>query len=629
MKTISINGVIFVYGNPLQRVREMAEKYNITVVGTSDPSMLIYEMKNCNDANQYFFFVTNDEELRYLNDMLSKIKITQGENQPQFFILSPKVYEKLINTKGNSVYFSTYEEPLTEKIIEEYILHTAVYEQTQYVLRKDEFNSPRVSISKMKQASKIMENNFNNETLLQGIREQFKGIVENQQNMSISNVLKQSTQDSNKLELETQSFLKEKIVELENQLNKVQSTEDIQMILSAIMELYSMMAEDLKESSNIFIDKLIKEALEKSKEYKTTTDTIISEIDTAIISKDKETIEKMLLKRDEVIEEVRIMEREVVQNANMLKEGLTENFLALRSMAKDTVRSHGELIPAESRNALQVAFNTSSKEVALKSKEMVRGIQTVVDDLQGVVKSYSKVVDFDTTIIESQQRVLDIIEKQKVVENVQYLNELTAKLRVLVSPTPNLGASTVLAMSTYKFDNILMLDFREIASNTFGFSTIPYLEFLEVPIADLEDKNTKVFRPLAEGIEEEELLNRLYQVMDIYDVIYIVVDRYFTVGIPTDYIQRVQYISNAVDTNLILVNETRQFYEVMLENVKQVGFILNFCTNIIYQKLNEKLVIAGIDPSEVRVNILPLKNELMGGENIESELKLLHTNFKY
>ena len=51
MKTTIINEIIFVFGNPFQKVRELAEQYNITVVGTNDPEMLIEQLKCSNDCN--------------------------------------------------------------------------------------------------------------------------------------------------------------------------------------------------------------------------------------------------------------------------------------------------------------------------------------------------------------------------------------------------------------------------------------------------------------------------------------------------------------------------------------------------------------------------------------------------
>ena len=174
MKTTQIKSVIFVYGNPLQKVRDLANAYNLTVIGTNDPTMLQNELQNANDASMYFFLITNEEELKYLNDILTKVKFSTEENN--WFVLISKKLDKRLNTFNNSIFVSTYEEPLTEKIIDEYVLQSTVYGQRQYILRKDQGTVKKITPDKMRLLSRSLQHNFDNESLLQGIRVQFNDI---------------------------------------------------------------------------------------------------------------------------------------------------------------------------------------------------------------------------------------------------------------------------------------------------------------------------------------------------------------------------------------------------------------------------------------------------------------------
>lgn len=623
MKTTQIKNVIFVYGNPLQKVRDLAGAYNLTVIGTNDPTMLQNELQNANDASMYFFLITNEEELKYLNDILTKVTFSTEESN--WFVLISKKLDKRLNTFNNSIFVSTYEEPLTEKTIDEYVLQSTVYGQRQYILRKDQGTVKKITPDKMRLLSRSLQHNFDNESLLQGIRGQFNDIAQNQRNTPVSEILK----TNNEMKLESQEYLINEIQELEIRLKTAHDEEDVKQILSIIMELYEMMSTDLKDSSKVMIDSLIKESLKKSKEYELSSQSLKDDFDNAVRLKDKNQIDAMIKIREEKVTEVKAMEREVMRNATQLKEGLTKSFIALGEMSKKTVRDYNEYVNPSQKQALQVAFNSSSSEVTLESKRMVDGIEIVLDDLQRVVMHYSSIVDFDTTLIETQQNHIKTLETQNIVEEVVYENEFMAKLRVLVSPTPNLGASTMLRMFKNQYEKILMLDFREVTSDTKGFKNIKYSDLFSLSLEELENQSIKVHSSLAKEVEAEHLEKRLFRIEELFDAIYIVVDRFFQTGISPELIKRILYLSNIKDSNLIIINQTRSFFEEMTSEDRKVTFILNLATDAVYDILNDRLTVAGINPSEVRINVLPLRNELMGGINEEGELKTLHSQFKY
>lgn len=621
MKTAYTKGVIFVFGNPLQKVKELAKKYKITVIGTNDPTMLQSELTNANDADNYYFIISDKEELKYMNDILSKVRFT---TELKWFVIINKKLDRKLNTHSNSVFVATYEEPLTEKIIDEYILHTTVYSQEQYILRTDDKPLEKLSSNKMRLISKNLQHNFDNESLLQTIKEQFNEIAKKQESLPVSEILQVE-----KINFNTQEYLEEEIAELESRLESAHNQEDMKQVLSVIMELYEMMSSDLRDSSKKLIDKLIKESLEKSKQYKENSENLKKDFDNAVRIRDKERIQEMIRVREERITEVKAVEKEVMRNANRLKEGLTDSFIALGEKVKGTIAKHNNLVDESQKMALQNAFNNSSKEVSLDSRRVVEGVQIVLSDLQNVVRQYSTIVDFDTALIESQQKQINILETQNIVEEVKFTNELQSKLRMFVSPTPNLGASTMIKMFQNKYPRLLMLDFRDITSDTVGFKEMTYEEFIGCNLDELEAEGIKVFSKLAAEVDRGELEDRLHSIVDMFDGIFIVSDRYFQTGVNPEIIQRIQYLSNPKDSNLIIINQTRGFYEDMLNETRRVSFILNMVTDNVHEYLNDKLTVAGIDPSNVRINIVPLRAELMGGMNIESELRVLHSQFKY
>ena len=117
------------------------------------------------------------------------------------------------------------------------------------------------------------------------------------------------------------------------------------------------------------------------------------------------------------------------------------------------------------------------------------------------------------------------------------------------------------------WENILTLDFRKVISNPDNYKTMTSQEFLSSDI-NLLNSYVKVNDQLAMEIDSDELKNKLDMLESNYDSIFIIVDSNFNTCLDIDLIQRVIYLSDTSEKNLLEINKVVQMYEPLLDNLR-------------------------------------------------------------
>ena len=635
METLKTKDLIFVFGNPIRKIESMAKEYNITVLGTNSPQNLINEIYTSNDVSRYFFVITDEQELFAVNSLLRRVVFkpeVEGAKEPCVFVLIQKKFYSKLDLGRNRVYVRQYD-TIDEDLVNDLIINTTIHNQVQYYTAKGEKPPTTMSKEKMYRAGRILDS-LQNSSLLEGIQSQFREMKENQDRLSVSKLLslevggepelKREESKTREAKIETQEFLKSKEKELKERLKKAKSKADVKEIMYAMLEIFNMRSDDLRETASLLVDKIIEEGtLAKER-----SELELQDIENCLISGDQREVDYLLEKRDLFVNKVRDIESQVMQRADTIKNVTIKYMKDLKQSSTEVLTGeHKEVLPTEKLLAFQELYKSNGKAIIERSTQLSKNMAVVINDLQGVIRKYSQIVDIDTSIIENQKRMVDTLSAQKVIEKVEYSNSLTAKINLLVSPTPNLGASTLARIFSNRWKSMLVLDFREIITNPKGFRVISYSEFMTSPISTLSGGYVKVNSELARVVEEEEEVgNRLQELEGGFESILIIVDKYMTVGVPFDLIQRIIYISDPSENNLIEVNRAMQMYEPLF-NLNRKMFVLNKVTLNIKRNLKEKLVIANIDPTKTRVNTIMLNTELVDGD--DSEYKVLSSNFNY
>lgn len=614
MKAV-VRDIIFVFGNPITKIQAMANAYDISIVGTNNPARLVEELQNANDVSQYFFIITDEEELRAVNSMLKRLKSMEREEPNMFVIIDKKLQTKL-RVGSNSVYVREYQE-LTESVMTDLVFSTVINNQVQYFVEQKPDSTPVMTRERMDRVAKTL-NNIDSQNVLQSIKNRFGEIKENQDKLTVSKMILNTESlgtNPEELKIETQEFLKERTEEIKNKLTQATSKEDLEDLMAIMLELLNMRSDDLKDSSSILINKILDEEVQKGKALSEESQKAIEEIEASLISEERKEIEQLVKQRGEYIERLKTIEDEVNSRVstvraiatNYLKEQRDSSLAILTGEFKD-------YLPVESRMAYQENYNRNSLAIKENTIALVESSNEIIEDLQQVVKRYNNLMKLDTSIIESQQRLVDTLATQKVVERVQYSNPLSVKLNLLVSPTPNLGVSTMLKVFENKWSKMLVLDFREIISNPEGFTEIRYNDLMTGDIDDFKGGLIKVNDPLANSVDEDALKERLGVLESEFDAIFVVVDKYMTVGIDMDCIQRIIYLSDTNERNLMEVNRIGGTYEPLFDNINKRMFILNKMTYIKRQELRNLLLTANVDATKVKINTVDLHVELIDGD---------------
>lgn len=623
--------IIFVFGNPISKVESMSREYGITVLGTNTPQNLVKELSTANDVSHLFFVVTDEEELMAVNHVLRSIVIKpEKDKEVNIFLIVYKKFINRIKTGTNRVYVREFDS-IDEDLIKELIINTTIHNQVQYFLEREEKPVVTMTKDKMARAGRVIDS-FQKENILDDIKQRFGEMKKNQDYLTVTNVLtpRASTgvvTEEKDYELKTQEFLKEKEGEIIDRLKAMNSKVDLEDAMEVLLEIYNMRAEDLKDTAILLMDKIVEEGNEEKEKAKEESLKVMEEIEMVMLEGDKKQIDKLLANRDLFVNKVREVENKVMEKANTIKTVTVKYIKDLKeSSSQMLLGEYREILPTERLLAFQETYKDSSRSIVDKSSELANQMTHVIDDLQEIVRSYSKIVDIDTNIIESQQRMVETLTTQRVVEKVEYSNSLTAKLMLLVSPTPNLGASTMLRVFSHKWDSILVLDFREKITNPSNFKEIKYSEFMKGNISDISGGYVKINAELARVVDENEIKERLVEIEGGFESIIVLVDKYMTVGVPLELVERIIYLSDASDSNLMEVNMIGQMYEPLFELNKRM-FILNKATLNTKNSLEEKLIVANIDPKKVRVNVVLLSTELIDGKEIE--YKLINSKFHY
>lgn len=623
-----IQDIIFVFGNPIRKIESMAKDYNLTIVGTNTPSKLINELKTANDVSQFFFIITEKEELEAVNEMFRRLK-TSEEKEPNIFVLIDKKLQPKLKIGKNKVYLRDFAE-LTESVVVDMICSVAVHNQIQYFTEVEAEPTPIISKNKMEDISKSL-NSLEYQNVLQSIKSQFGVIKQNQDKLSISKMVLDSqtnTENSGIGKVETQEFLKEKEKEIKEKLASVTNKEDLQDLMNMLLEIFNMRTEDLKESASQIIDKILMEETDKGKKLSEESQLALEELEANIVDGDKKELNTLVDMRNKYLVKLKEVETEVNSRVNAVK-SVTVNYLSdlKQSSFEVLTGKHKNLISVDNKLAFQEAYKANGLIIKEKTIELVTASGKLIEDLQGVVSKYDGLMKLDTNIIETQSKLVKTLSTQKVTERVQYQDPLTAKLNLLVSPNPNIGASTLLKIFSCKWNKILVLDFRETSSNPSEFELIDMDKFMTGDLSLLDEGKIKVNQPLAESIDEDELLDRLATVEGCFDAIFIVVDKYMSIGVNFEKIQKLIYLSDTAEKNLIEINRAISNYEPLLENLNKRMLVLNKMTYAKKQDTRYLLIAAGVDPSSVRINTIDLSVALVDGD--ESEIKAMNSKFNY
>ena len=628
MKSV-IKDIIFVFGNPITRIQSMATEYDISVIGTNTPSRLIKELETANDVSQYFFIVTDEEELQAVNNMFKRLVGRKDGQELNMFVIIDKRYSNKLRVGRSGAYVRDFQE-LTESVITDLVFSTAVHNQVQYFTERPPETTTIMTKEKMDRLARTL-NSMDNQNVLQSIKTQFGEVKEMQDKLSVSKMIlntKNTGVSYGDIKIDTQEFLIEKINEIKGKLAKVNSREDLEDLMAIMLELLNMRSGDLKESSAILINKILDEELRKGKEISEESKRALEEIELSLLDDERKEIDTLVERRNKYMSVLKQVEEEVNDRVEAVR-AIASNYLRdIKEVSFEMLTGeYGNYLSTESKIEFQETYNNNSLAIKESTIALVETSHEIIQDLQQVVKKYNNLMKLDTSIIESQQRLVETLTTQKVVERVEYSNPLTVKLNLLVSPTPNLGVSTMFRVFEHKWKKILALDFREIISNPEGYSEMEYSEFMTRTLDELVGDKIKVNVPLAANVDEEELQSRLQVVESEFDVIFVIVDKYMTLGIDLDFIQRIIYLSDTNERNLLEVNKLVCNYEPLFDNLNKRMFILNKMTYLKKQDSKNLLITAGIEPTVVKVNMIDLSVELIDGDS--TEYKNINAQFNY
>ena len=625
----TIKDTIFVFANAIEKIRDLATSYDIVVVGTNDtnPDILANEVASANDVRCYFFIISNKEELDAVNNVFARIQRASDEDEGKIFVLTHKKYFNKVNFGQLGGYIREFSD-LDEQLIIDLVLNTTVENQEQYYLERKPIATPIMTGNQMEVISHLLDTQ-RNKNILETIKASFSEIKRRQDNLSITSILDNTDKSINSkstITLETQEYMRQVEKDLKERLKTATDKEDVKEIVTTLLEVFNMRSDDLRDTSEKLISKIIQVSQEDLDKAKQKIEDTMVEIEKLYMENDLQQIDILMRKRDEFIAEVEKAEKIVFQRADALCSMANTYLTDLKQSSLEVLTENKELIDKKLLIEYQEKYKNNSLEISKKSTELAGVTTRVINDLKNIVVKYKQIVNMDTTIMESQKRVNETLITQKVTEKVEYKSELSSKIYLLVSPTPNLGASTIMNMFTYHWERILLLDFRELSSRTSRFKEITYEEFMTLPLTSFSDTPyVKVTNSLATSVDEG-IVKRLDVLLPGFDVIFILVDKFMTIGLPTDTIQRMIYLSDTSDRNLLEINQISSIYEELFE-LKRVMFILNKTTTKIKNNLDEKLIIAGIDPTKVRINCIPLKAEL--ADEDEECYKLLGRSFNY
>jgi hypothetical protein len=545
------------------------------------------------------------------------------------FILIQKKLKNQLRVERNKVYVRDFAE-LSENFVEDFICSVAVNNQIQYFVEKEPEKSRVISENKMKKISKDL-NSLEHQSVLQGIKAQFGVIKQNQDRLSISKLVlddKQNKETSLPFKVSTQEFLKEKENEIKDKLSTVKNKEDLADLMNMLLEIFNMRSEDLKESTGNIIDKILSEETDRSKKLSEESRHALKEIEDTILQNDKKEIDYLVNQRGIYLERLKEVENQVNQRISAVKRVSIGYLSDLKDSSCEVLKGkYRNLLPVENKLAFQEVYKNNGLIIKSKTEELVKVSGKIIDDLQEVVSKYNSLMNLDTNIIQSQKKLVETLSTQNVTERVQYLDPLTAKINLLVSPIPNLGASTLLKIFSNKWNRLLVLDFREVISNPDIFEIIDYNKFLSSDLDLFNNNKIKVNSQMAEGVNEEELKERLKVVEGSFDAIIVIVDKYMTLGMSVDDIQRIIYLSDTAEKNLLEINKIIQTYEPLLENLNKKMLVLNKMTISKKQDTKYLLITAGVDPSKVRINNIDLSPELIDDD--DSVLRLMNSRFNY
>ena len=627
MKT-SVKDIIFVFGNPIRQVQELGKKYDIEVIGTSVPDNLISELSTANDVSQFFFIVTDEEELGAVNKMFRRL-VKRDNTEPNMFVIIDKRYIQKLKVGNSKVYVKDFID-LTESVLTDLVFSTVIHNQTQYFLEVEREVPTTMPKEKMERVARIL-NNVDSQNTLEGIRTQFKIIKQNQDSLMVTKLVLNSESEGkaeNDIKMETQEFLREKIDELKAKLSVATTKTDLEDLMTILLELLNMRSDDLKESSVDFIQKIIDEEIEKGKALSEESRNALEEIESTLIDGDKKEIEFLVQQRTEYINKLNTVVREVNARVEMIKSVSVKYLGEIKETSMELLSGeYRSLLPVESRIAFKESYKNNGLAIQESTILLVEKSNEVIQDLQTVVSKYNNLVNLDTSIIESQQRLVETLTTQKVVERVQYTDPLSVKLNVLVSPTPNLGVSTILKVFKNKWKSMLVLDFREIISDPKGFTQLEFDDLMNGNIDLFKSGYVKVNVPMANDVDEAHLEERLNLIESEFEYILVVVDKYITTGISFDRIQKIMYLTDSAEKNLLEINKIIQLYEPLMDKLKKRMLILNKMTKLQKQEVKTLTTIAGVDPTRVKINIIDISVELIDGDEVE--YKNINNKFNY
>ena len=627
MKT-SVKDIIFVFGNPIRQVQELGKKYDIEVIGTSVPDNLINELSTANDVSQFFFIVTDEEELGAVNKMFRRL-VKRDNTEPNMFVIIDKRYIQKLKVGNSKVYVKDFID-LTESVLTDLVFSTVIHNQTQYFLEVEKEIPTTMPKEKMERVARIL-NNVDSQNTLEGIRTQFKIIKQNQDSLMVTKLVLNSESEGkaeNGIKMETQEFLREKIDELKAKLAVATTKTDLEDLMTILLELLNMRSDDLKESSVDFIQKIIDEEIEKGKALSEESRNALEEIESTLIDGDKKEIEFLVQQRTEYINKLNTVVREVNARVEMIKSVSVKYLGEIKETSMELLSGeYRSLLPVESRIAFKESYKNNGLAIQESTILLVEKSNEVIQDLQTVVSKYNNLVNLDTSIIESQQRLVETLTTQKVVERVQYTDPLSVKLNVLVSPTPNLGVSTILKVFKNKWKSMLVLDFREIISDPKGFTQLEFDDLMNGNIDLFKSGYVKVNVPMANDVDEAHLEERLNLIESEFEYILVVVDKYITTGISFDRIQKIMYLTDSAEKNLLEINKIIQLYEPLMDKLKKRMLILNKMTKLQKQEVKTLTTIAGVDPTRVKINIIDISVELIDGDEVE--YKNINNKFNY
>lgn len=623
MKTKDVKDLIYVFGNPLRAVRSIASTYNIGVVGTTDENKLLETLSQANDASHFFLIITGEEELFAINEMFKRrVKPEITPESTNIYVICEKSLVKGLNFYGNLVMETDYENQFTEEIVEELIIQTVVENQIQYYTMSETVYTTTTAEG-MRETTNLLRN-YEKGNVLSGIKKNFERIKEEQRDANIIDVISGTANDGRHFKINSQEYLIERDEELKANLSNANlSDEERKEIMETRLELYYLMTDDLRDNSTLMED-IIQASLVAIPDKEKEIEELFIDMEDALLKQDMEELDILKEKRKVGLQKLNKERIELKVHTDLVKDGLLNYYAALKDNTQDFLTGTcSELIPVEEKRALASAFNESKDHTLALSKDSVQGVVAVIDRQDGLIDSYSRMADMSTYIIESQDRVNKILRTQNVRESVTYQDSLSSKLYLITSPSPSVGTSVLASSLRHRYTKgILILDFRERTSTTFGYEEMDMDKFFQSDIGTLP-KYLKLKDSRAMNINESIMTERLQNIESHYETILVLVDDHFTVGVDYDIIQRIVYISDSDDDNLIEVNKLRQLYEPILPNINRVTFILNKVTSGIQSNIQDKLLTAAVNPSEVKVIPIPMKIEIMEDRKDDRQYKIL------